>query len=199
MKNLWPMILVLLLAFAWTPASAEGADVYILIGASNANDSVASGFAARRSELTGREAFVVNCSQAGSGLVHWREDGALYGECLAKYQAEAWRGDLRGVVFVNGEYEARYGGAWAVPFGELVAALRRDLGNEYLPMAFARVHPRMPGFFTKRVWQEQTDFYAAGVSMVVTDDLYLRRRSWHYLSAESLALGKRLAEALPSP
>jgi len=181
------LIPILIAAFAYSPAQAQGM-TFLLIGASNALNgdyAAARAFEARMFELTGEQTTVIVCAQNGSGLQHWQPGTVNYNNCLAQVTT------VSGVIFINGEYEGKYGTPWTQPFLNLVTGLRADLGD--VPIVFTRLHPKMPGRYVVRVRGEQA---STGLPFISTDDLRLPFRSWHYQTAELVTIGRRLAETM---
>ena len=172
------IILIALLIFSFfSPASAVS-DAYLMIGASNAARGVA---AASFTQETGVK--VIICAKGNTGLKYWNNSIA-YRRCINSAKGY----NIIGLLFVNGEYEAKYGGSWAIQFPALVAKLEASFGKD-LPVAFVRAHAGFPGVYLAQVRADQE---ASEGCMVNVDDLTLDSY-WHYDTPSAVIIGQRLA------
>jgi len=152
---------------------------------------------------------LVPCAKGASCLAQWAPAGGrhtLYGSCLARARAASAQGQVRGVLFYQGESDTRSQeavDAWPGRFAALVAAWRRDLGDPMLPVVFCQIGslgPELRGLALYRYWEQlqqaQARLRIPGVAMVRSDDLPLKPDGLHLSTAGQLVLGRRLAAAM---
>lgn len=84
---------------------------------------------------------LVTCAKGGSAIGEWKPSLArstLYGSCLARAQEAARFGRIAGILWYQGETDARTDAlaeAWAGGFSEMIIQFRADLGRPDLPLA----------------------------------------------------------------
>lgn len=148
----------------------------------------------------------INCAKGGTNLTSWKRnlsERSLYGFCLKRIRAAQQYGTVKGVLFINGEYESEGAAGrtvaqnWGNDFMQIVNDLRADLGFN-VPVVFTRVNPRMPGKYNSIVYDEQTriDGLLVSLKVVDTDDLYMAPRAFHYKTNELQSIGRRMATAM---
>jgi hypothetical protein len=79
---------------------------------------------------------LIPCAVGGTGLDQWKPGGALYSNAVARARAAMKGGVLAGILWHQGESDARPEKIATYPerFAAMVAALRRDLGVEGVPV-----------------------------------------------------------------
>ncbi|MEM1269069.1 MAG: sialate O-acetylesterase, partial [Bacteroidota bacterium] len=114
-------------------------------------------------ELTDRYAGIglVPCAKGGSGIIEWQPDASresLYGSCLARVREAMRAGNPAGLLFFQGEADARPDSiytfltpitkGYARAFSTTVDAFRTDLGLPNLRVVFAQIgdQPPIPGY-----------------------------------------------------
>jgi|UPI000551D934 hypothetical protein len=107
-------------------------------------DGVGPGLAFAKAMLKkhpGRPIGLVTCAKGGSAIGEWKpsaERSTLYGSCLARAREAAPFGQIAGILWYQGETDARTDAlarAWAGRFGEMIIQFRADLGKPDLPVA----------------------------------------------------------------
>ena len=167
---------------------------------------VMSFFAGIAPSNPGKTYVFINCAKGGSSLAGWKRnlsETSLYGFCLKRIRLAQAFGTVKGVLFINGEYETEgiagrtAAENWGNDFMQLVNDLRSDLGAT-VPVVYTRVNPKMPGKFNAIVHAEQTriDGLLPALKMVDTDELYLGINSFHYKTPELKIIGQRMAMAM---
>lgn len=84
---------------------------------------------------------LVTCAKGGSAIREWApatERTTLYGSCLARAREAAPFGRVAGILWYQGETDARTeasAGVWAASFAEMIDRFRADLGQPGLPVA----------------------------------------------------------------
>lgn len=93
-------------------------------------------FAKAMTECTGRQLGLVVNARGGSSIDSWlkgaRDD--YYGEALSRVRRALKYGKLKAIVWHQGESDSREPEAYMEKLKRLVADLRKDLGNEQLPV-----------------------------------------------------------------
>jgi hypothetical protein len=107
-------------------------------------DGVGPGLAFAKAMLKrhpGRPIGLVTCAKGGSAIGEWKpstERSTLYGSCLARAREAAPFGQIAGILWYQGETDARTDAlaqAWAGRFSEMIDRFRADLGLPNLPLA----------------------------------------------------------------
>jgi hypothetical protein len=154
----------------------------------------------------GKTYVFINCAAGGSSLASWKRnlsETSLYGFCLKRIRLAQAFGTVKGLLFINGEYESQGVAGrpaaqnWGNDFMQLVNDLRGDLGSD-VPVVYARLNPKMPGKFNSIVYDEQTRINGLlpAFKMADTDGLYLAPNSFHYKTGELKIIGSRMAAAM---
>jgi hypothetical protein len=176
-------------------------------------DGVGPGLAFAKAILKrhpGRPIGLVTCAKGGSAIGEWKrstERSTLYGSCLARAREAAPFGQIAGILWYQGETDARSEAAaqaWAGRFAEMIIQFRSDLGKPDLPVAVVGLgdQPRsgkyagqFPAWSTVRESQErlrldhQVYVSAAGLPRN-PDELHLNTDS-------QVRLGQALAKVMP--
>ena len=173
-------------------------EIYIVIGASNALNylqALPRAFDTAMTAKTGNKTFVLNCAKGGSGLNDWAQGSYWYNKCLYLYQMQySYKGTLKGILFVNGEYEGLMGTEWTTPFATIVQALRNDLGNPVLPIAYLQLSQNMTGEYVESVRLQQAGTLSIPYTCMVNPENIALENAWHYTNASLTALGKKFAD-----
>lgn len=146
---------------------------------------------------------LVPAAKGGSGILAWRGHlmrTTLYGSCLARMLEAKSRGRIAGMVFLQGEADAKSeqsAALWGERFTELVANWREDLGDPNLPVVFMQLSgpPGPQQTHWDLVKAEQAAINIPGVSMVITEDLPIDA-GLHFDTSGYIELGRRLAVAM---
>lgn len=159
---------------------------------------------------------LVPCAKGGSTLTRWAPHWSrqsLYGSCLARALAARGEGYVAGVLWWQGEdspLDVRdkagrvvapgEASRWGYLFASMARAMRVDLGDLSLPMAYARIRAHTPA---TRVVRDQQEQIADGPAVMVSTDGVEYPDGWHPTTAGYQEIGRRYAEALapvlPSP
>lgn len=176
-------------------------------------DGVGPGLAFAKAMLKrhpGRPVGLVTCAKGGSAIGEWKrstERSTLYGSCLARAREAAPFGQIVGILWYQGETDARTEAraqAWAGLFTQMIVQFRSDLGKPDLPLAVVglgdqpqagKYAGQFPAWSTVQESQKrlrlnhQVHVSAAGLPRN-PDDLHLNTDS-------QVRLGKMLAEVMP--
>ena len=173
------IILIALLVLSFVSPAAAVSDAYILLGASNAaHPEIAASFEA----ATGVD--VIVCARGKTGVDYWLSS-LPYKRCVNSAKGY----NIIGVLFVNGEQEAKAGGDWLALTVKLTNKLNATFAKT-LPVYHVRAHKDFPGVHLQTVRAAQ---WASGWCVVDVDDLTLDS-SWHYSPASDTVIGQRLAD-----
>jgi hypothetical protein len=154
-----------------------------------------------------RPIILVTCAKGGTSLKQWSPDPSrttLYGSCLGRVREVMPRGRLAGLLWYQGESDARdqaSASQWSERFGTLLTALRTDLAVPKLPVLMVGIAdpPRVGRFadqfpFWAIVQQEQANmtdknlFYVSAVGLEKLDD------DLHLSTKGQIELARRMAE-----
>ena len=153
---------------------------------------------------------LIPCAKGGSAISEWQRNLAedtLYGSCLKRILAASVMGDVKGVLFFQGEADAItpelfpevsfYPLQWGRFFNQYVRDLRQDLNQPSLPIVFAQIATTtradlLPNWEQVKVQQETVDIPL--VTMIKTDDLALQDYV-HFTSESYEIVGRRFAHA----
>jgi hypothetical protein len=176
-------------------------------------DGVGPGLAFAKAMLKrhpGRPIGLVTCAKGGSAIGEWKpstERSTLYGSCLARAREAAPFGQIAGILWYQGETDARTEAraqAWAGLFTEMIIQFRSDLGKPDLLVAVVglgdqpqsgKYAGQFPAWSTVRESQErlrldhQVYVSAAGLPRN-PDELHLNTDS-------QVRLGQALAKVMP--
>lgn len=153
---------------------------------------------------------LIPCARGGSSIYAWRRslsDNTLYGSCLKRVRAASTMGEVRGILFFQGEADAidpelyqetvLYPEEWADKFHPLVTGWRGDLGLVDLPVVFAQIgtHTAPYLFINWEIVKDQQRLVEIPFSaMITTDDLALQD-DVHFTPESYQTIGQRFAEA----
>lgn len=154
-------------------------------------------FAARMKKPVG----LIPCAKSSKAIAEWRRstsDQTLYGSMLKRFRAASVAGTIRGLLFFQGEADARTKAAeqWAVRFSQFVAGIRGDTIAD-LAIVFAQIgadYPSYPYWATVKAQQASIDL--PRVSMIRTDDLALQDDGLHFTPESYDVIGGRFADAM---
>jgi hypothetical protein len=176
-------------------------------------DGVGPGLAFAKAMLKrhpGRPIGLVTCAKGGSAIGEWKpstERSTLYGSCLARAREAAPFGQIAGILWYQGETDARTEAraqAWAGLFTEMIIQFCSDLGKPDLLVAVVglgdqpqsgKYAGQFPAWSTVRESQErlrldhQVYVSAAGLPRN-PDELHLNTDS-------QVRLGQALAKVMP--
>jgi len=146
---------------------------------------------------------LIPCAMGGSAIAEWRrdlDDSTLYGSMLKRCRAASVMGRVRGVLFFQGESDARADLApvWKQHFEEWVSSVRRDLDDPQLPVVFAQLgngQKSADPASWNRLQRLQAEVDIPHVGLVVTRDLDLAD-DVHFTTESYRTVGERLAEVM---
>lgn len=158
----------------------------------------------------GRFIGLVTCAKGGSAISEWKpspERATLYGSCLARAREAARFGQIAGILWYQGETDARTelaAQAWGERFTAMITQFRAELGQPDVPLAVVglgdqpqsgRYAGQFPAWATVQASQaalrldHQVHVSAGGLPMNA-DQLHLN-------TASQVKLGQALAQAMP--
>ena len=160
-------------------------------------------FAAEVAQAEGVPVGLVPVARGGTGIQDWqasRRDGSLYAEMIKRALAASHQGEIRGLLFYQGERDAQRDSAdlasrWSERFERFSRDVRRDLGRPHLPIVFAQIGPNPKNLDLWRVVQkEQAAVDLPHTAMVSTADVD-GAQGIHFDAQGYLEIGKRFARA----
>jgi hypothetical protein len=140
------------------------------------------------------------CAQGGTTISEWQRNlspKSYYAQCLKKVELTRADGIIGGYLFYQGEQDAWSADdapLWGAQFERLVTDIRQDIGRRDLPVIFVRIAPQAAPY-SEIVRGQQSSISLPAVAMVTTDDLE-QFADGHLSASASVALGRRLADAL---
>lgn len=161
-------------------------------------------FGARWTELNpGVPIGLIPCAMGGSSISDWGrnlDDASLYGSMLKRWRAASALGEVRGVLFFQGESDAtaERAGLWTEQFQRWVADVRADIGAPNLPVVFAQLgdgRESVDPEAWKRLQAMQAEVELPHSAMIKTSDLALSD-GMHFTSESYHSIGRRFAEAM---
>ncbi|MAW80537.1 MAG: hypothetical protein CMI63_09880 [Parvularcula sp.] len=178
--------------------------------AGNYTQGVGVSFAlALRSMGVKQDIVLVPCAVSGSSIVEWVSEpsGAttegLYERCLGNVEAARQFGEVRALLFYQGERDARddiRARSWGKLFRTVIGAFRADLDNSALPVFVvplpelgASLNDRYP--FWSDVQKMQAEISGSALSVVDSSNLKTGDDGLHLDSESHRILGWRLAAA----
>jgi hypothetical protein len=163
----------------------------------------------RIAQQPNRRLILVPCAKGGSAIAEWTPaDGrdGLFGSCVARARAAVRQGRLAGVLWYQGERDARSVDdalAWPARFERMATALRIALARQDLPIvvvSLADEPVRGPYAGRYPAWQAvqaaQASLRVPGVVVVAAAGLPKGEDDLHLSTAGQILLGTRLASAL---
>lgn len=172
---------------------------------------VGPGLAFARARLAGRphrRLILVPCAKGGSAIAEWAPaEGheSLFGSCLARAQGPSRHGRLTGILWYQGETDARdpaSAAAWSSSFDVFLGGFREALGLKVLPIIVVGladppvVGPyagRYPGWPT--IQAAQARLHEPGLAVVSAAGLPKNADDLHLSTTGQQTLGLRLAAA----
>ncbi|WP_293082924.1 sialate O-acetylesterase [Moorena sp. SIO3H5] len=151
---------------------------------------------------------LIPCAKWDTTIQQWQKDlseDTLYGSCLKRAYAASPMGEIKGILFFQGESDAfnpqadpsrtHFPNQWADKFITLVKDFRQDLGKPELPVVFAQIgtttfKKKLSNWETVKAQQETVQLPAT--EMITTDDLALQDQV-HFTTESYLIIGKRFA------
>ena len=153
---------------------------------------------------------LIPCAKWDTTIQQWQKnlsEDTLYGSCLKRAYAASPMGEIKGILFFQGESDAfnpqadpsrtHFPNQWADKFITLVKDFRQDLGKPELPVVFAQIgtttfKTKLSNWETVKAQQETVQLPAT--SMITTDDLALHDKV-HFTTESYLIIGKRFGKA----
>lgn len=189
------------------PTDNEEGAVYSTINdAGNPKASLGMAFANRLVELRDRDVVLVPCAKGGTAIGEWARNlstASCYGAMLARANAAAAHGTIKGILFYQGEantgsqYLAQL---WPSAFAQFVADVRADLGMPDLPVVFSVIGPNPNNGITNwnaLVGLQQAMTLPANVGRVSANDLAsIAGDPMHIDTASLVTLGVRFANEI---
>lgn len=156
----------------------------------------------------GREIGLVPCAKGSSSITIWQRNlsrSSLYGSMLARALKAAESGDIRGLLFYNGEEDSRLlstAQTYADNFRAMVTDFRADVGIPNLPVIVTEVGPltgaeipHRPYWTTVQAQQRSLDG-VDGIRCVSAVGLADRGDGLHLSTISHCTMGLRYARAM---
>jgi len=141
---------------------------------------------------------IVNVARGGTGIGEWSKDYAdnsLYQVTLKRALAASTQGQIKGLLFFQGEKDADIDSTghfqdWHEVFEGFISDIRNDLKLDSLPVIYAQI-----GKGDRDLWNEvkrsQEKVEAPFTMMIRTDDLDYKEGSVHFNTESYIEIGKR--------
>lgn len=167
-------------------------------------------FANKLAGYTGTEIGLVPHAEGGALIDYFNpsvfnRNNGEYGMALQRMIWAEAQGTTSGIVIWLGENDAdtsAHANAFCQKYGDIIRALRSDLGNPYLPVVIVKPgdesHPERPYWSTMRQqidWMEQTK---RNFKIVNTDDISPIAGDVHFTTANYILIGERIADVMSS-
>ncbi len=145
---------------------------------------------------------LVPAARGGTNISEWMPaavDGNLYTEAVKRTLAASHLGEIRGVLFFQGENDAEgdpedHPGDWDTLFSDLITALRAEFRSPNLPVVFAQIGAG-DGDNWNAVKNAQKRVRIENVIMIKTDDLPYGE-GCHFTTSAYVEIGHRFAESM---
>ncbi|MGI9174794.1 MAG: sialate O-acetylesterase [Rhodothermales bacterium] len=146
---------------------------------------------------------LVPVARGGTSIRQWqasRRDGSLYAEMIKRALAASHQGEIKGLLFFQGEREAQGDSTdrtsiWSEAFERFAGDVRRNLGRPRLPIVFAQIGPNSKNLDRWRVVQEeQATVDLPHTAMIITANVP-GARGIHFSAQGYLEIGRRFARA----
>ncbi len=158
-------------------------------------------FASEISNNTEEIVGIINVAVGGTNIEQWSKsykDNSLYQKMLKRVLASSTQGEIKGLLFYQGENDAEGDDAdhiddWNIEFEKFVKNLREDLKNDSLPVVFAQIGKGNGENWNKvKFSQEKVNLF--NVEMIKTDDIDKKESSVHYNTSGYVEIGRRFAQ-----
>ncbi|MCK0132604.1 sialate O-acetylesterase [Flavobacteriaceae bacterium F08102] len=145
---------------------------------------------------------IINVARGGTNIQQWLNNGddtSLYKGMIKRALAGSSQGEIKGVLFFQGENDAEgdstdYVDNWHLKFEEFVSEVRQDLKKDSLPIIFAQIGKGNSANWIK-VKESQERVNIPYVHMIKTDDIDYQEGSIHFTTDGYVEIGKRFARA----
>ena len=139
---------------------------------------------------------IVCQARGGTAIREWlAEDSRLYAAAISEAKAAMKVGDLKGILWHQGESDSSRAELYPAKLQELVKRFRTDLGNEDLPFVFGQVGSWKDKYtaFNKMIVKQPA---VISNSACVTTEGLTAKDDAHFDRAGQLELGRRYAAAM---
>ncbi len=144
---------------------------------------------------------LINCARGGTNIGQWQrqlDENALYAKMMKRAKAASVQGEIRGVLFFQGENDTEgdptdHPHEWKKYFEQFVADVRSDLQTPDLPVVFAQLGRVDKHALWEVVKRQQAQVNASRTGMIRTDDLAYQEGGIHYTTESYVEIGKRFA------
>ncbi|MBV1924765.1 MAG: sialate O-acetylesterase, partial [Flavobacteriaceae bacterium] len=143
---------------------------------------------------------IINVAKGGTSIAQWLKNGndnSLYKEMMKRTLASSTQGEIKGLLFFQGEKDAEGGNTshienWHLKFEEFVSDVRQDLKLDSLPVIFAQIGKGDELNWNKvKLSQEKVSIPL--VTMIKTDDLDFQPKKIHFTTNGYIEIGRRFA------
>lgn len=143
---------------------------------------------------------IINVARGGTNIGQWLnngDDNSLYKNMIKRALAGSSQGEIKGLLFYQGENDAEgdstdYVDNWHLKFAEFVTEVRQDLKLDSLPIIFAQIG-KGNGTNWIKVKASQERVSIPHVYMIKTDDIDYQDGSIHFTTDGYVEIGKRFA------
>ncbi len=160
------------------------------------------------SSAPNRKIILIPCAVGGTSIVEWlpnvfnrHDTETLFGVCLTNALAATKHGQIRGILFHQGERDAKddiRSAYWQRVFTTVIVAMREELGSNSLPLVYAQLGAVSSKHRAARphldiLKAEQRNVLIPYADIVYTDDLPIKADGLHLSTNGQLSLGERFA------
>ena len=178
----------------WEPA-ANPLNKYSSIRKKISMQKLGPGYSfARRMALESDEraiGLIVN-ARGGTSIREWLPGTQYYNEAISRAQSALEFGTLKGILWLQGESDTRRTNEYPAELNRLIMSLRKDLGNEYLPVVACKLAKDKPARKEFNLMMECLKDSISGFSVVETSDLSTLD-STHFDTSSQILIGERFA------
>ena len=137
---------------------------------------------------------IVN-ARGGTGIREWLPGTELYTQAVKRTLSAMDHGDLRGILWLQGESDRQRVDTYPAELDLLISALRDDLGNEKLPVVVCELSEDKPGREKFNLMLHETKEKISRFSIVETSDLSTTD-STHFDTSSQVLIGERFASEM---
>lgn len=139
-----------------------------------------------------RFGLVVN-AKGGSTIEEWEKGSYFYNECVIRALKAQKSGNIKAILWHQGEGNQKNPGEYAGKFDSLVYNLRKDLGLPDLPVVVGEIGKWRDSAREINAVLRSLPLQVSNVGVALADDLEHKGDNSHFDTASQLQLGERYA------
>ncbi|MBE7025360.1 MAG: sialate O-acetylesterase [Ruminococcaceae bacterium] len=144
---------------------------------------LASSFADAYQKRTGRRTGLIPCADGGTTIAQWEPGGVLFDHAVFQTLLAARNADIKGILWHQGESDCKDGKDYVERFSVMIQEMRRQLGDENLPVILGELSGEIPKDKRRGITDEQIEKMNGNFRRIVREVPYCA-----LASAEGLTL-----------